>query len=559
MTDPIDLPYRPFELGQWAESVLSKVYPDIVLSDDPELTLLQCQNDFLWGVMNNSHNVSIVCLDRNYCYLFFNRLHSQRMKTTLDAEIELGRSILDYLPDPDNFNQVKSFIDRALVGEAITDIRSYGGENKSRSFFENVYSPLRNEQGEIIGIMITTSDVTISKKTEETLRQAHEELERRVARRTAELQRTTEELQGQISERGHYEQTIRESEERFRSTFEQSATAIVLVDQSLSIQYGNQAFSQLAGYDIDEMTGTPLPDLLAISDDEIAPFWQQLPLEPGRVWQTETVMERRDGRSNDVSMSITPVYDAEGDLLEYVVQLSNISLRRQLERAQQQFITNTSHELRTPLTNIRLYLQLLERRPENQPKYLGVLNREVGRLQTLLGDIIEITSLTASGGATSWQVVSAEAVLESAVNPFLHKAASKGLDLKFSLVETDMASISGDPARLRQALSEIVENAINFTPPGGKIIAAVGTQQTDDRLWVMMSVQDSGPGIPADEQLYVFERFFRGAMSESGNIPGTGLGLSIAEAIIKAHGGRIMVDSLIGWGSIFTVFLPANQ
>jgi signal transduction histidine kinase len=119
-------------------------------------------------------------------------------------------------------------------------------------------------------------------------------------------------------------------------------------------------------------------------------------------------------------------------------------------------------------------------------------------------------------------------------------------------------SISGDPARLRQALSEIVENAINFTPPGGKITIVVGTKQTDDRLWVAMSVQDTGPGIPADEQPYVFERFFRGAMSESGNIPGTGLGLSISEAIIKAHGGRITVDSLIGWGSIFTVFLPVN-
>jgi two-component system sensor histidine kinase VicK len=71
-----------------------------------------------------------------------------------------------------------------------------------------------------------------------------------------------------------------------------------------------------------------------------------------------------------------------------------------------------------------------------------------------------------------------------------------------------------------------------------------------------MSVQDTGPGIPADEQPYVFERFFRGGMSESGNIPGTGLGLSIAEAIVKAHGGRIIVESLVGMGSTFTVFLP---
>jgi signal transduction histidine kinase len=239
--------------------------------------------------------------------------------------------------------------------------------------------------------------------------------------------------------------------------------------------------------------------------------------------------------------------------------LNNISLRRQLERAQQQFITNTSHELRTPLTNIRLYLQLLEKRPENQAKYLRVLNREVGRLQTLLGDIMEITSLTAGGGASSWQTVSAEMVLESAVDPFRQKASVKGLGLRLLPAEEGLPPISGDPARLRQALGELVENAINFTPAGGKITTAVGLQKNDDRQWVTMSVQDTGPGIPADEQIYVFERFFRGAMSESGNIPGTGLGLSIADAIVKAHGGRITVESLIGWGSIFTVLLPVNE
>jgi signal transduction histidine kinase len=288
----------------------------------------------------------------------------------------------------------------------------------------------------------------------------------------------------------------------------------------------------------------------------MAPFWQQLPLEPGHVWQTETPIERKDGRSSDVSISVTAVYDAEGELLEYVVQLSNVSLRRQLERAQQQFITNTSHELRTPLTNIRLYLQLLEKRPENQPKYLRVLNREVSRLQTLLDDIMEITSLTASGGATSWQAVSAPMVLESAVNPFRRKAVAKKLSLEIAPIDTSIPVVSGDPARLTQALGEIVENATNFTPPGGKIVAMIGTEEKDGRQWVKMSVQDTGSGIPADEQPYVFERFFRGGMSESGNIPGTGLGLSIAEAIVKAHGGRIIVESLVGMGSTFTVFLP---
>jgi signal transduction histidine kinase len=172
---------------------------------------------------------------------------------------------------------------------------------------------------------------------------------------------------------------------------------------------------------------------------------------------------------------------------------------------------------------------------------------------------MEITSLTAGGGASSWQVVSPEAVLEAAVNPFRRKAETKGLNLRFPPIEEGVPPINGDPARLRQALGEIIENAVNFTPTGGNIIVTIDKLQIEERHWVTMSIQDSGPGIPADEQAYVFERFFRGAMSEGGNIPGTGLGLSIAQAIIKAHGGRISVESLIGWGSIFTVLLPVNQ
>jgi PAS domain S-box-containing protein len=556
MKNSDDLPYRPFELHQWAELIFPKLYQKATAMDVSLETQLQQQNNFLWDVMNNSHNVSIICLDRSYRYLFFNRLHHQRMKSMLNADIELGCSLLDYLPDAELFEQVKSLLDHALSGETVNDVQSYASDTDDRSFFDSVYSPMLNDQGKIMGVIITATDVTLTKRKEESLRQAHEELEERVAKRTAELQQTNEKLRSQISDRGHFEQTIRENEERFRSTFEQSATAIVLTDQALSIQYGNQAFCQLAGYEIDEMMGQPLLKLLGISDQKMAPFWQQLPLEPGHVWQTETPIERKDGRSSDVSISVTAVYDAEGELLEYVVQLSNVSLRRQLERAQQQFITNTSHELRTPLTNIRLYLQLLEKRPENQPKYLRVLNREVSRLQTLLDDIMEITSLTASGGATSWQAVSAPMVLESAVNPFRRKAVAKKLSLEIAPIDTSIPVVSGDPARLTQALGEIVENATNFTPPGGKIVAMIGTEEKDGRQWVKMSVQDTGSGIPADEQPYVFERFFRGGMSESGNIPGTGLGLSIAEAIVKAHGGRIIVESLVGMGSTFTVFLP---
>jgi PAS domain S-box-containing protein len=347
MIDSDDLPDRPFELRQWAELILPRLYQEAVAKDIPLMTQLQRQNNFMWDLINNSHNISIVCLDRDYRYLFFNHLHRQRMKLILNANIELGCSLLDYLPDTDDSEEIKLLMAQAMAGETVNDVQSYGSDDEdydNQTFFDSVYSPLHNDEGEIIGVTITSIDVTLTKRAEESLRQAHEELEERVAIRTAELRQTSEKLRSEMSERGHFEQTIRENEERFRSTFEQSATAIVLTDQTFSIQYGNQAFCQLAGYEIAEMIGQPLLKLLGISDKTMFAFWQQLPLEPGHVWQTETAIERKDGRSNDVLISVTAVYDVKGELLEYVVQLSNVSLRRQLERAQQQFITNTSHE-----------------------------------------------------------------------------------------------------------------------------------------------------------------------------------------------------------------------
>jgi signal transduction histidine kinase len=172
---------------------------------------------------------------------------------------------------------------------------------------------------------------------------------------------------------------------------------------------------------------------------------------------------------------------------------------------------------------------------------------------------MEITALTASGGATSWQSVSPALILESAVNPYRRLAAAKDVRLTMLPVEEGLPPVSGDPARLTQAMGELVENALNFTPAGGRVVAGVGTVEKDGRSWISLSVRDSGPGIPADEQPYVFERFFRGAMSESGSIPGTGLGLSITQAIVKAHGGRMIVESLIGKGSAFTILIPNSR
>jgi signal transduction histidine kinase len=122
-------------------------------------------------------------------------------------------------------------------------------------------------------------------------------------------------------------------------------------------------------------------------------------------------------------------------------------------------------------------------------------------------------------------------------------------------VPRDLLPVRGDNARLTQALGELVENAVLFTPAGGRVTIEVKTVEDQGYQWVAICVCDTGPGIPPEEQDLVFDRFFRGSLAESGHVPGTGLGLSIVQEIMQAHGGRVTVESEVGRGSTFTLWL----
>ena len=153
--------------------------------------------------------------------------------------------------------------------------------------------------------------------------------------------------------------------------------------------------------------------------------------------------------------------------------------------------------------------------------------------------------------------------MESATTRYQDRAEASGLTLVATPIPPDLPVIKGDHARLFQALKEVVENAIIFTPAGGQVTVEVETVEDEGWLWVTVAVQDTGPGISPEEQERVFDRFFRGSLAESGHVPGTGLGLSITQEIMRAHGGRVTVESPsaelrtgeLGQGSTFTLWL----
>jgi signal transduction histidine kinase len=240
--------------------------------------------------------------------------------------------------------------------------------------------------------------------------------------------------------------------------------------------------------------------------------------------------------------------------------MRDISQLTGLDRARNSLIDNISHQLRTPLATMKLYAHLMQQNglSRQDQRSLEIITSQIEWLQHLVQDVVEMTALDSGKAITTWAPVSVPGVVDEIRTRFAKEAAAASLDLRVSPVAETLPDAVGDEARLVQAVSEIVDNAVRFTPAGGTVALSAASLRDGDGTWVKFTVTDTGPGIPANEQARVFDRFFRGSITDPGQIPGTGLGLSIARTIILAHGGRITFESQPG-GTSFEVWLPVTD
>jgi PAS domain S-box-containing protein len=333
-----------------------------------------------------------------------------------------------------------------------------------------------------------------------------------------------------------------------------------MFDRHLAIQYVNPAFTQRTGYQPDEVFGQEILMLLGGVTAEQNRQSLLGPLSQGEPWQGEITVHRKDGRLYDALLTVAPIRDAAGVLTGFVSSHEDISRLKDLDRARSRFITTVSHQLRTPVTNMKLYAHLLRSggREEKTEQYLQVLDEQADRLSHLIQDILEMTNLD---GQTigSWNPVSVPSLIEHVMNRFRSVAEQAGVRLQAEPIPPTLPPINGDHIRLNHALAEVVENAVAYTPTGGQVTVKVGWSQAGGDDWITVMIRDTGPGISSDEQSRIFDRFYRGKVVESGQLPGTGLGLSMVHRIMEAHGGRITVDSELGQGSTFTLWLKATD
>jgi signal transduction histidine kinase/FixJ family two-component response regulator len=244
-------------------------------------------------------------------------------------------------------------------------------------------------------------------------------------------------------------------------------------------------------------------------------------------------------------------------VVERTRELEEANTRLQeLDHLKSKFVTDVSHELRTPVTNIQLYLHLLRRSdPEKHAQYMSILEEQTGQLAVLIQDILNLSHLDMGIVKVEVASVDLNALIQQVIDVQQVRAQTVGLELLFD-PDTSLSHVQADPNQLNQIVTNLVDNALNYTSTGW---VKVSTQQDLERNQVCIQIQDTGIGIGQEDLSHIFERFYRGEQVGSFNIPGSGLGLSIVKEITSLHGGKVEVKSQLGEGSTFRVWLPLES
>ena len=334
---------------------------------------------------------------------------------------------------------------------------------------------------------------------------------------------------------------LQEEKSKLETILRETGDVVLVVDQELNILLCNRAACRAFELGQSDVVGRPVHEV--IDNRELSDMLARLP-EFDQALNTEVSLA--DGRTLNAHVSVI-------ESVGLGVVMQDITHLKELARIKSEFVSTVSHDLRTPLTTIQGYVDLLHRvgpLTEQQQEFIERVQRSLSAITDLVGDLLDIGRIEA-GYDLEMVKAELEPIITEAAAELRPEAESKEQELLVHVLG-ELPPVRGNPRRLRQVISNLVNNAIKYTPVGGHI--TVQATQSDDHITI--SVTDDGFGIPLEDQPYVFDKFFRVDAPETLDVPGTGLGLSIVKSVVEKHGGRVWVESTPGEGSTFTVLLP---
>ena len=507
ITEPLGYILKPFEERELYTAIEIALYRHKM-----ERKLKECQQ---WlATTLKSIGDAVIATDTRGLITFMNRVAEEltgwKQKDALGKDlIEVFNIINEQTPNFDENLITKVLQEGVVVGlENHTLIARDGTEIP----IGDSAAPIRDDKGNITGVVLVFQDKTELKRAEEALRK---------------------------------------SKESFHNIVEKSADGIIVLDCNGVVCFVNPAAESLFGRKkeklLSELFGFPfVTDKL--TEVNIIRSGGEIGTAEMRVAQTEW-----EGENAYLALlrDITERKQAEETLKKANEELIK------LNQMKSDIISTVSHELRTPLTSIKNAIELLATGKagainENQGRFLAMAVRNINRLGNIVNDFLNLSKIEAGKEEFRFSEVELSKVIQLVIATFQPQADAKSLALEMDC-PTDLPTVYADPERIEQVLCNLLSNAVKFTPKGGRIILAAKS----DQEIVEVIVADTGIGLSPDEQKEVFEPFYKACDSLAHTSDGTGLGLSIVKKLVEAHGGKIYLESEVGKGSRFFFTLPS--
>lgn len=355
-------------------------------------------------------------------------------------------------------------------------------------------------------------------------------------------------------ERKSVKAALAESESRYRSVVEGSMDGIFLLDLEGVVRMANRKAAELTGYDDPQgLVGRRSADLLLPEHRDEFERWSRRMMEEDKPIRREAVVLKRDGTRFPAEIAAALFKDGEGRPAGIELTVRDVSERKQVEQAKADFLSAVSHELRTPLTIILGNCDLAERIPASEragflERALSTIKERGQAMAHLVEDLLYVTGMESG----RLELAMSEADLGELVRRCVAEVPITGEHTLSVQVEEGLPPCPCDPERLGYAVSNLIANAVKFSPDGGVVGIAVGYRDGSFTI----SVSDEGVGIPPDQIDSIFEPFSQGDMSSTRRFGGVGLGLFVVSCMVEAHGGHTEVDSTPGAGSVFTILIP---
>jgi len=353
-----------------------------------------------------------------------------------------------------------------------------------------------------------------------------------------------EELEDKITE-------ISQEKNRIEAILKSMVDGVIAVDKEGKVVLINPAARRIFNIEVEKVKGKELIRTI---------FSHRIDMYLERAFDKKESISREIKYKNPdekiIHATFIPLLDEKENVNGGVIVLTDITELRKLETVRNDFVANVSHELRTPLTSMVGYLDtLLEsdiEDPETRDRFLKIIKEETDRLSILIKDLMNLSKIESQ--SFDLEANNFKEVLNKVVNLLHKKALDKNIDFEVEVPEK-LSLVYMVREQIKQVLINLIDNAIKYTPAGGKI--KIKVEKEGDKVY--FSVKDNGMGIPQVDQERIFERFYRVDKARSRALGGTGIGLSIVRNIIKQHGSEIQVKSREGAGSEFYFYLKVAK